>query len=87
MTNESGLIRLLRNTPVRDIDPAVYRDGFTLRRQTQTGGRIYTHPDGRITGLHYHRGCDRLKRGTLKSVLDAVGWTEDDARRLGLILI
>jgi predicted RNA binding protein YcfA (HicA-like mRNA interferase family) len=76
---------LLRNTPVRDIERALLRDGFVLRRQTRTGGRIYVNPDGRTTGIHYHRGSDPLKRGTLGSLLEATGWTEDDARRLNLI--
>jgi predicted RNA binding protein YcfA (HicA-like mRNA interferase family) len=85
MTDEPTLVNLLRNVPVREIEAALFRDGFTLRRQTQTGGRIYTHADGRITGLHFHHGSDRLKRGTLKSVLSAVGWNEEDLRRLKLL--
>jgi hypothetical protein len=56
-----------------------------LRRQTRTGGRIYTHSDGRLTGLHFHTGRETLKRKTLGSVLTATGWTMEDARRLGLL--
>lgn len=59
-------------------------DGFTLRRSTQTGGRIYMHSDGRITVIHYHKGSDTLPIGTLKSVLQALRWTEADAKELGL---
>jgi predicted RNA binding protein YcfA (HicA-like mRNA interferase family) len=45
----SNLVRLLRNTPVRELVSAIRRDGFMLERETRTGGRIYSHPDGRIT--------------------------------------
>jgi predicted RNA binding protein YcfA (HicA-like mRNA interferase family) len=64
---------------------ALERDGFTLRRSTRTGARIYAHSDGRLTVVHYDPGSDTLTRKTLKSVLDAVGWNETDVRRLGLI--
>ena len=79
------LVHLLRNTSVRNIIRALRRDGFSLERQTRTGGRIYYHPDGRITVIHYHRGSDTLTRKTLQSVLEATRWTEGDLRRLGLI--
>lgn len=62
------------------------RDGFVLRRQTRTGGRIYSHSDGRMTVVHYHRGSDTFTRKTLASILDAVGWTEDDAPGPDLVL-
>jgi predicted RNA binding protein YcfA (HicA-like mRNA interferase family) len=56
-----------------------------LERQTRTGGRIYSHPDGRLTSIHYHTGSDTLTRKTLRSVLQATRWTEDNLRRLGLL--
>ncbi|MEW6543481.1 MAG: type II toxin-antitoxin system HicA family toxin [Nitrospirota bacterium] len=84
--NETGsLVHLLRNLPVSQLIRALERDGFTLRRSTQTGSRIYAHPDGRLTVVHYHHGSDTLTRKTLKSVLEAVKWDHADARRLGLI--
>jgi predicted RNA binding protein YcfA (HicA-like mRNA interferase family) len=53
MTDDLGqLIHFLRNTPVRDLIAALRRDGFSLERQTRTGGRIYSHPDGRLTSIH-----------------------------------
>jgi len=75
----------LRNTPVRELVAALVRDGFILERETRTGGRIYYHPDGRITVIHYHHGSDTLTRKTLQSVLTATRWTQDDLKRLGLI--
>ncbi len=85
MASESKILRLLQKKPAAEIEEALRRNGFVLRRQTRTGGRIYAHPDGRITVLHYHRRGDRLPLGTLSSFLAATRWTEDDARRLGLI--
>jgi len=81
----SELVRLLRNTPVRELVSALRRDGFLLERETRTGGRIYRHPDGRITVIHYHHGSNTLTRRTLRSVLEATRWTPEDIRRLRLI--
>lgn len=85
MTATGDLVHLLRNTPVRDIIRAVEKDGFSLKRETATGGRIYVHPDGRLTVIHYHHGGDTLTRKTLRSILEALQWSEDDLRRLGLV--
>jgi predicted RNA binding protein YcfA (HicA-like mRNA interferase family) len=79
------LVHLLRNTPVRELVSALRRDGFVLERETRTGGRIYSHPDGRLTVVHYHHGSDTLTRRTLRSVLEATRWTLEDIRRLRLI--
>jgi predicted RNA binding protein YcfA (HicA-like mRNA interferase family) len=80
-----ALVHLLRNTPVRELVSALRRDGFVLERETRTGGRIYSHPDGRLTVIHYHHGSDTLTRRTLRSVLEATRWTLEDIRRLRLV--
>jgi len=86
MTDDlSELVHLLRNTPVRELVSALRRDGFVLERETRTGGRIYSHPDGRLTVVHYHHGSDTLTRRTLRSVLEATHWTLEDIRRLRLV--
>jgi predicted RNA binding protein YcfA (HicA-like mRNA interferase family) len=85
LTNDRILLNRLRNTSLRRLEAALFRDGFVLQRQTRTGGRIYRHEDGRTTNIHYHHGSDTLPPGTLASVLAATRWTEDDARRLGLL--
>ena len=86
MNDDLGeLLHLLRNIPVRELVTALRRDGFVLERETRTGGRIYSHPDGRITVIHYHHGSDTLTRRTLRSVLEATRWTREDVRRLDLI--
>ncbi|MDH3600475.1 MAG: type II toxin-antitoxin system HicA family toxin [Candidatus Tectomicrobia bacterium] len=80
----SHLLRQLRNTSVQELVRALERDGFEYRRR-RGGGRVYRHPDGRRTVIHYHNRSDTLPLGTLRSVLSGAGWTEDDLRRLRLI--
>ena len=79
------LLHLLRNTPVRELVRALERDGFVRVRSRRTGGYFYKHPDGRHTVIHYHAGGDVLTRKTLADIIGAVGWTEEDLRRLGLL--
>ena len=43
-----------------------------------------THEDGRIVSIHYHPR-KTYHRGLLKGLLDDIGWTEDDMRRLKLL--
>ena len=85
MTGHGNIVRLLRNVPVRDLIAALERDGFRLRRNTRTGSRVYSHPDGRVTVVHYHRGGDTLPRGTLGDLARGTRWNEDDLRRLGIL--
>jgi predicted RNA binding protein YcfA (HicA-like mRNA interferase family) len=86
MTDDRAeILHLLRNTPVRELVTALRRDGFVLERETRTGGRIYSHSDGRLTVIHYHHGSDTLTRRTLRSVVEATRWTREDVQRLGLI--
>ena len=58
MSEAGELVHILRNLPVGELITALERDGFTLRRSTRTGGRIYMHKDGRLTVVHYHHGSD-----------------------------
>ena len=85
MTDAGQLVHRLRNIPVREVVSALRRDGFSLERETKTGGRIYSHHDGRLTVIHYHHASDTLTRKTLQSVLTATQWTEADLKRLGLL--
>ena len=85
MSSSRGVLRLLRNTPVRELIRALERDGFVRVRSRRTGGYFYKHDDGRRTVIHYHTGGDTLTRGTLASVISATQWTEEDVRRLGLL--
>lgn len=84
MSQPQDLARQLRNTPVRELVRALERDGFSYRR-TRGSSRVYRHPDGRRTVIHYHRSNDTLPLGTLQSVLSGTRWTNADLERLRLI--
>jgi predicted RNA binding protein YcfA (HicA-like mRNA interferase family) len=85
LSNDTRLVHLFRNVSVRSLEHALARDGFELNRHSQTGGRVYKHPDGRIAVIHPHHGRDTLTRKTLGGVISGAHWTEDDARHLGLL--
>jgi len=85
MTDVGTLVHLLRNTPVKKIVRALERTGFEVARITQAGSRIYKHPDGRLTVVHYHRGSDTLTRKTLASLIEATQWDQEDLRKLDLL--
>lgn len=54
-------------------------------RDTGIGSElVYRHDDGRIVSIHYHPR-KTYHRGLLKGLLDDIGWTEEDMRRLKLI--
>lgn len=78
------MIEGLRNVPVRKLIRALERDGFVYRR-AKGSQRVYRHPDGRRAVIHYHHGGDTLPVGTLKQIIDATRWNEEDLRRLSLI--
>jgi predicted RNA binding protein YcfA (HicA-like mRNA interferase family) len=63
---------------------ALHADGFLLKR-TKGSHHIYRHADGRIVVVAYHRLSDTFPIGTLKSMLAAANWEEQDLQRLGLL--
>ncbi len=74
----------LRNLPVRKLIRALERDGFIYQR-SKGSHRVYRHPDGRRAVLHYHHSRDTLPVGTLRQILAATRWSEEDLRHLGLL--
>jgi predicted RNA binding protein YcfA (HicA-like mRNA interferase family) len=78
------MIEELRNTPVRKLIRALEQDGFMYRR-AKGSQRVYRHPDGRRVVIHYHHAGDTLPMGTLRQIIEATRWTEEDFRRLGLL--
>ncbi len=75
----------LRKLTVRELCTALERDGFSLDRQ-RGSHRVYVHPeDGRRVVVPYRRPGDTFPPKTLKALLDDLGWTEDDLRRLKLL--
>ncbi len=78
------MIEELRNTPVRKLIRGLEQDGFIYRR-AKGSQRVYRHADGRRVVIHYHHGGDTLPMGTLRQIIEATRWTEEDLRRLGLL--
>lgn len=72
------MIDELRNLPVRRLVHALEKDGFVYRRR-KGSQRVYRHADGRRV-IHYHKGGETLPLGTLRQILEATRWTEDDLR-------
>ncbi len=74
----------LKNVPARDWLQALTRDGFTPRK-SRGSHHVYTHSDGRRVLVVYHKLSDTFGPKTLKQLLDATRWTEDDLKRLNLL--
>ncbi len=74
----------LKNKTADDLISALLKDSFEPDGIVRTE-RIYRHPDGRRVSIHYHKGSDTYRSGLLKSLLDDIGWSEDDMRRIKLV--
>jgi len=69
-------------TPVQLIQ-ALKKDGW-IQDETSSAVQVYRHPDGRRVTIHYHPKSS-YGPGLLKALLNDIGWTEGDLRRLKLI--
>jgi predicted RNA binding protein YcfA (HicA-like mRNA interferase family) len=76
--------RIPRALTARKLIAALQKDGFSLAR-TRGSHHIYRHPDGRLVVVSYHKSSDTFPMGTLRHMIDDIGWTEDDLKRLGLL--
>ncbi|MCL5958666.1 MAG: type II toxin-antitoxin system HicA family toxin [Chloroflexi bacterium] len=78
----------LKNKSPDDLITALLRDGWQLdvvgKHKSGGSSRIYRHPDGRMVVIHYHRHKTYGEK-LLKGLLEDIGWTEEDMRRLKLI--
>ena len=72
-----------RGLDARTFIRALEEDGFSESRIAGSHHR-YQHPDGRRVTVAYHKRSDTFPIGTLKRMLEATGWTEDDLRRFRL---
>jgi len=73
----------LKNLSADDLIASLSKDGW--KPDTAAGSqRIYKHPDGRRASVHYHAG-KTFGPNLLKSLLDDIGWSVKDLRRLKLI--
>lgn len=73
----------LKNKSVDDLIAALVRDDWVLD-ETRGAEQVYRHPDGRRVSIHYHPK-KTYGRKLLKSLLEDIGWTERDMRKLKLI--
>jgi predicted RNA binding protein YcfA (HicA-like mRNA interferase family) len=73
-----------RNLTVRKLIAALSKDGFSLAR-TKGSHHLYIHPDGRRVTVSYHHSGDTFPVGTLRQMIDDIGWTEEDLKRLDLL--
>lgn len=73
----------LKNVTADDLIAALVRDGWS---EDARGGsqRIFRHPDGRRCSIHYHPQRT-YGHGLLHALLDDIGWSEEDLRRLKLV--
>jgi len=73
----------LKNKTADDLISALNKDGW--KPDEMAGAeQIYRHPDGRRVSIHYHPKKTYSPK-LLKALLEDIGWTEDDMRRLKLI--
>ena len=73
----------LKNKSVDDLIAALVKDGWVVD-EIRGAEQVYRHPDGRRVSLHYHPQ-KTYGRKLLKSLLEDIGWTAEDMRRLKLI--
>lgn len=83
MSFPSHIWKQLKNLTADELISALEKDGW-VRDETGGAEQIYRHPDGRRVSIHYH---PRKTYGAklLKNLLNDIGWTEADFRRLKLI--
>ena len=74
----------LKNKTCDDLISALKRDGWELEPNCKGAIQVYRHPDTRRIGIHYH---PKKTYGAklLKGLLDDIGWSEEDMKRLKLI--
>ena len=77
-------MKVPRGITARELIRALTHEGFEWKR-TRGSHHVYFHPDGRVTIVPYHKLSDTFPIGTLRDIISAVKWTEDDLRRLGLV--
>ncbi len=87
MAYSADVWRQLRNITVDELIRALERDGWVKDSGGKTSGtRAYTKgesPRKRVV-IHYHPGKTYGDK-FLKGLLESIGWSEDDLRRLKLI--
>jgi predicted RNA binding protein YcfA (HicA-like mRNA interferase family) len=73
----------LKNKTAKDLMSALGKDGAVLD-MTRGAVQVFLYPDGRRVTIHYHPS-KTYGPNLLKSLIEDIGWTEKDLRRLKLI--
>jgi predicted RNA binding protein YcfA (HicA-like mRNA interferase family) len=74
----------IKNKTADDLITAIKRYGFVPDEVIHTE-RVYRHPDGRRVSIHYHKGSQTFGSGFMKSMMDDIGWSVKDMRRVEFI--
>lgn len=82
--------RQLKNTTCDELIKALKRDKWTKDAGGKTSGSIQVYikgesPNRRRVTIHYHAHTTYRSPKLLEKILDSIGWSEDDLRRLKLI--
>ena len=78
--------RQIRNITAREIEDALFRDGFLLTRSTGSHRRYSHEASGRRVSISWYSRSQTFKPNTLRSIIERQArWTEADLTRLGLI--
>ena len=78
------MIDRLKSLTAREWVVALERDGFFVRKG-RGSHHIYQHPDGRRVLVIYHRQGDTFGAKTIKQMIVAAAWSEEDLQRLRLL--
>ena len=84
MSFRDDIWKQLKNMSADRLISALLKDGFVLDATVRTE-RIYRHEEGRKVTIHYHVGSKTYGPKLLRALLQDIGWTEKDLRRLKLI--
>ncbi len=76
----------IRNMTAREIEAALFRDGFVLSRSTGSHRRYHHEATNRKVSISWHGRAQTFRIATLRSIIEAQAqWTEADLIRLGLL--
>ena len=84
MSYSKNVWQQLKNITADGLISALIKDGFVLDTEVRTE-RIFRHPDGRKVSIHYHTRSQTYGASLLKALLDDIGWSEKDMKRIKLI--
>ncbi|HEY3277767.1 MAG TPA: hypothetical protein VGJ94_14210 [Syntrophorhabdaceae bacterium] len=84
MTYPPHIWNQLKNTTAKELKKALDNDENWQPDGSKGSILLYSHPDGRKAGIHFHSGKTYGPK-MLKGLLDYISWSENEMRELGLI--